>query len=605
MEQITPTDSYPILTELLRKLKDDRQMGLQAFLDHWSAVPCTAFCSETGRILIHEIQNVAAARFQALLGRNEFPDVYLPEERVNRILWDLAHSADRSFRDFLTDLQWLSDFSFSAIFCHRLISVAIFCIQFQLYSYATELLHTLPWLGTFADSVDENRPCPCAYAIEQIKEDRHLFPILNAVKPSVLCDLPGGKETLACTAVRMRRHNVLKYLFAQNFSTEKYALLNQTLLQYGARSGDTALIRFALEELHHRPDCTGLTKQTPLMLAVEQDDPASVSILLAHGADVNATDDNGNTVLRYCKSPVMRQLLLQHSARAQDKVAQVLSKAIRLARNGPMPDKLLEDVIRYSPDTLTHHGKNLAVILAENGRADKLEKLLQHYDLSDQAENLAHAVFYAPIPQNKPVSVLIRLVDVLLDAGIRVKTDTMKILDPFPTLAERPEIFDSVSRETACELFDKVSALGYDPLLELPTGNNLLFLAIQGMNIPLIHYCIDRGLSLQELDATKGAAAVLLTHFPLRQELGFHSIHREVEVWELCRQAGCRINRQNWRGETALHALIRKSWVSPEMVQIALSLGIDPSIRSNNGKTAARLALELGCPSTVIALLDP
>jgi len=135
------------------------------------------------------------------------------------------------------------------------------------------------------------------------------------------------------------------------------------------------------------------------------------------------------------------------------------------------------------------------------------------------------------------------------------------------------------------------------------TGTNLLHFAIQGMNIPLIRYCLDQGLSLMDLEESKGVAEILLTHLPISKKLCLNDENREVEVWKFCEAYGCDINHRNDRGETALHAIVRASWVSTSMIEIALSLGVDPFIQNKDGRTAAQLASDRGCRSDIIEFL--
>ena len=100
-------------------------------------------------------------------------------------------------------------------------------------------------------------------------------------------------------------------------------------------------------------------------------------------------------------------------------------------------------------------------------------------------------------------------------------------------------------------------------------------------------------MSLQDLEESDGVATVLLTHLPVRQQFGVTPVNREADVWAFCQAHGCDINRQNRKGQTALHALVSQRFASPDMIGICLSLGIDPSLKDRNGRTALELAAVL------------
>jgi len=603
MEQIKNTSQYSILLDLLNQLKCNPNLGIHGLMKCWSQVPHEAFSDEEGRELIHEIQDYADRYQPALFGHSDYTDVYLSEARLNHILWEISQGKDSAYGCLYSDLCWLEDYSFSDTFCHRLITLLMFLIQFKHYDYVVDLLKIVPWAGRFEDIVNKSRNCVYTYAIEMIPDDKNLLPLLETIDAAIDGDLFMERKTPAMAAVELKRYNILKCLFDRNMCSEKYAVGSLTVMQYAVSTENLELLHYALSELHHPADSIGFTTQTPLMLAVEKDSLEFATVLLQHGANPNATDDKGMSILSYCKSSAMHDLLDRYHAIARDIAAEVLSEAIRVAKNGPVPKDLIDEVIKHSPNTITYQDSNLALISADNGYVENLQHLLSHYDLSELAEELACAVFHAAVPQFKSVSLLIQLTDILINAGIKVQMDSIKMFHPFTELSDRPEIFDPVSLDEAYELFDKVNELGFDPLATMYTGTNLLHFAIQGMNIPLIRYCLDQGLSLMDLEESKGVAEILLTHLPISKKLCLNDENREVEVWKFCEAYGCDINHRNDRGETALHAIVRASWVSTSMIEIALSLGVDPFIQNKDGRTAAQLASDRGCRSDIIEFL--
>lgn len=597
------TNNYCILEELIQKLSVNRDLPLNSFLAFWGQLSYSAFNSDGERMLINEIKDLVSTRYPVIIGNTNYTDVYLSEARLNHILWEISQGKDSAYGCLYCDLCWLEDYSFSDTFCHRLITLLMFLIQFKHYDYAVDLLKVVPWAGRFEDVVNKSRNCIYTYAIEMIPDDNHLLPLLETIDAAIDGDLFMERKTPAMAAVELKRYNILKCLFDRNMCSEKYAVGSLTVMQYAVSTENLDLLHYALSELDHPADSTGFTTQTPLMLAVEKDSLEFASVLLQHGANPNATDDKGMSILSHCKSAAMHDLLDQYHGIARDVAAEVLSEAIRVAKNSPVPNELIDEVIKHSPNTITYQGSNLALISADNGYVENLEQLLLHYDLSELGEELACAVFHTSVPQFKSVSLLIQLTDVLINAGIKVQMNSIKMFHPFTELSDRPEIFDSVSLDEAYALFDKVNELGFDPLSTMYTGTNLLYFAIQGMNIPLIRYCLDQGLSLMDLEESKGVAEILLTRLPISKKLCFNDENREVEVWKFCEAEGCDINHRNDRGETALHGIVRASWASKKMIKVALSLGVDPFIQNKDGRTAAQLASDRGCREEIIELL--
>lgn len=588
------------LTRLIALLKSDPCPGIPDVMEHWARVPYEAFSDKESRSLIHEIQDLLESRLPSIARFIGYTDQYLTDQRLGQILRDISRGDSHPFDCFLSDLFYLQDHDFSDTFCSKTISLLMFLIQFRLDKQAIDLLKTAPWVGRFEDAVYKDRNCAYTYAIEMIPDEQDLLPYLDAIDCSMCGDLFMDRITPAMAAVKTGKHLVLQQLFEKNMCSEEFALGDLTVMQYGVITNDLPLLHLALFTLHHSADSTGATKQTPLMLAVERDNLKLAAFLLQQGADPNAADNNGHSVLSYCQSPAMEMLLTQNKAVACNKAAEILSQAIQAAQNGPVPQKLLEEVLRHCPDTITYQGTNLAVLAARNGYADNLQWLTSRYPLHDQAEALACAIFQNGL-LNKPVSLLIRLVEILEKAGLTVQTDQMSLMHPFPTLAVHPELFDQVRPEDVFTLLNKIEGLGFDPFALIFQEESLLSYAVQSANKPMICYCLSLGFSLTDLDATTGIAALLLSNLPLAQRTD----SRIRQVWAFCHAMGCRINRQDGRGETALHAIVRQSWATPERIQLALELGCDPSIPNCNGKTARQLAYDLGRQQELLSALPP
>ena len=92
-------------------------------------------------------------------------------------------------------------------------------------------------------------------------------------------------------------------------STREFTILHKIVL--GLVSKDLALELQCSTATINTPDCRG---RTPLSWASARGDTPTIRTLLAHGADPNLPNNEGNSPLHYVKNAASAQLLLDHGA---------------------------------------------------------------------------------------------------------------------------------------------------------------------------------------------------------------------------------------------------------------------------------------------------
>jgi ankyrin repeat protein len=173
-----------------------------------------------------------------------------------------------------------------------------------------------------------------------IKDDAGLTPLFHATQsyarhfeatpappPSLLNNSPHNK-TLKQKPIHSSPSQDLNYVFPAGFDTANSKATVELLLAHGADIGATDFQGQGLLHVAPTKDIVDLlisrgiavnTKRnrdgaTALHLATKSGRNEVVKVLLAHGADINATDKSGNTPLHMAKEWQTASLLLDHSA---------------------------------------------------------------------------------------------------------------------------------------------------------------------------------------------------------------------------------------------------------------------------------------------------
>ncbi|MGV3527202.1 MAG: ankyrin repeat domain-containing protein [Candidatus Sericytochromatia bacterium] len=90
----------------------------------------------------------------------------------------------------------------------------------------------------------------------------------------------------------------LRERLAAGFDINEKSETGFTELMVAALMGDVVKVRILLK-YKADPRITGYKDATPLHLAVYTKNPDMITLLVAHGADPNAVDDNGTSILSY------------------------------------------------------------------------------------------------------------------------------------------------------------------------------------------------------------------------------------------------------------------------------------------------------------------
>ena len=80
------------------------------------------------------------------------------------------------------------------------------------------------------------------------------------------------------------------------------------LLQFAAHHGKYNLAEFLLESVKYDPNSCGAINIAPILLAADANSFKIVELLIKHGADVFATDDQGRTAVNFCRSDKMIEI---------------------------------------------------------------------------------------------------------------------------------------------------------------------------------------------------------------------------------------------------------------------------------------------------------
>jgi len=345
----------------------------------------------------------------------------------------------------------------------------------------------------------------------------------------------------------------------------------ETALMTVARTGVVEAARVLLDhgaKVDAREEWHG---QTALMWAVDEQHPAMVKELIAHGADVNAVSNINKWERQVTSEPRDKWLPLGG-----------LTPLLFAARQGCVEcaNVLLEGGAKIN--TTDPDGISPVLLAIINGHYDVAGFLLNKGadpNLADDTGRTAlfSAVDFNTMPaDNRPPPKVIDnqissmdLIQLLLDKGANVNAQ-LKKQQPYRAKLDR----------------------GDDTMLT--TGTTPLLRAAKAADIPAMRLLLARGADPKL--ATRAGITPLMAAAGLgskeEDSTGrFKTEEEAIEAIQLCLDAGVDINAANGQGQTALHAAALKGY--DKVVQFLADHGANLSVKDRQGKTPLDAALGL------------
>jgi ankyrin repeat protein len=312
--------------------------------------------------------------------------------------------------------------------------------------------------------------------------------------------------------------------------------------------------------------------QTALMWAVDEQHPAMVKELIAHGADVNAVSNINKWERQVTSEPRDKWLPLGG-----------LTPLLFAARQGCVEcaNVLLEGGAKIN--TADPDGISPVLLAIINGHYDVAGFLLNKGadpNLADDTGRTAlfSAVDFNTMPaDNRPAPKVIDnqissldLIQLLMDKGANVNAQ-LKKQQPYRAKLDR----------------------GDDTMLT--TGTTPLLRAAKAADLPAMRLLLAKGADPKL--ATRAGITPLMAAAGLgskeEDSTGrFKTEEEAIEAIQLCLDAGVDINAANGQGQTALHAAALKGY--DKVVQFLADHGANLSVKDRQGKTPLDAALGQG-----------
>jgi ankyrin repeat protein len=343
----------------------------------------------------------------------------------------------------------------------------------------------------------------------------------------------------------------------------------ETALMTVARTGVVEAARVLLDhgaKVDAREEWHG---QTALMWAVNEQHPAMVKELIAHGADVNAAS-KVNTWER------------QNTAEPREKWLPLggLTPLLFAARQGCVECEQILLEAGAKINTTDPEGVSPVLIAIINGHYDAAAFLLNKGadpNLADETGRTAlfSAVDFNTMPaSNRPPPKVIEnqvssldLIKLLLDKGANVNAQ-LKKQQPYRAKLDR----------------------GQDTMLT--TGTTPLLRAAKAADLPAMRLLLAKGADAKLATRTGINPLMAAAGLGSKEEDAtgrFKTEAEAIEAIQLCLDAGVDINAANGQGQTALHAAALKGY--DKVVQFLADHGANLSAKDKQGKSPLDAAL--------------
>ncbi|KAJ7195672.1 ankyrin repeat-containing domain protein [Mycena pura] len=309
----------------------------------------------------------------------------------------------------------------------------------------------------------------------------------------------------------------------------------------------------------HKKSDTHLRMDTPLHLAVRNQDIDCTSLLLNTGADLEAFDSTGQTALFIAvqdNQVDIAQLLVEHGAN-------VNAKSI--------------ETFRW--DDLERDGLTILQLASSHGHSDIVRLLLEHgADTEHHVDGDETTALYYAINGGH-----IDIVHLLLDWGASPLVRATENMNALHIVATQ----DWAGYEVV-ELMTLLIEHGADLHAVTAGGRSVLELAVISGHFEPVELLLKHG-----------------ANFHTPPQLHNAALRGHLDLTHLFLKSGANVEQLNNGGDTALHSALRNAEDYFEVVHLLLKYGINPNICSKGeGSTALHLAAKYGNVKSMHLLLE-
>jgi cytohesin len=359
--------------------------------------------------------------------------------------------------------------------------------------------------------------------------------------------------------------------------------------------------------------------QRPLHAAASNGKTSLVQLLINHGADVNATDNNGYTPLHSAATadalPAAKLLLASKvEVNARNKSGDTPLHSAAQQGNADVVSLLLDS--GAAVDGTNHNNDTPLLLAVANGRAEATRILLTHKadpnhrgGVSQNEGNYISFVKTQPLFLKATVDNL-EILKLLLDAGADPEGDSEQSVGA---------LAGAISRNSA----DAVQLLlqhGANPNRPVLNGISPLDDAVANKRTGIVSLLLDKGADPNAKDSTDTPPLFHTTDSQIGHLLIDHKADVNAQTadgqtplmrtdstnyLQFLLEAGAKIDLQDTNGDTALHHAIYNS-LPLGSIAILLEHKANPNIQNNNGSTPLDIVNgRIHQPGTPLRLFAP
>ncbi|PSN51182.1 hypothetical protein C0J52_06044 [Blattella germanica] len=494
--------------------------------------------------------------------------------------------------------------------------------------------------GANPNAKDEYGNTPIHYAAE--KKWMNVVECLLELECDIDCTNTEG-ETPLLKAIKRRNEEIAIKLIQRGANPNAKDKYGNTPMHYAAEKELTNVVECLLE-LKCDIDCTNKNGETPLLKAIKRRNEEMSIKLLNHGANPNAKDENGNSLMHFAVKfnlVITVDLLLRlkcdfdgFNKKGKTPLLEAVmggnqQLAIKLLRHGANPNAKDEDdnsVLHYAVffnltivipllrslkcDFDGFNKKSETLLLeAVMGRNEEIAiKLLNHGANPDAKDKEDNSVMHLAVAFN---------LTIVIDLLLSLKCD----IEGFNTKGKTP-LFDALKKKKQ-EIAIKLLKHGANPNAKDKYGNTPIHYAV-GKQLMKVVECI---LELKcDIDCTNNAGETPLIIAIMRRneemaikllnlganpnaktKYGYSVMHFAVEdnlvnTVDLLLSLKCNFDGFNEKGETPLLKAIKCG--NEEMSIKLLKQGANPNAKDNDGNSVMDLASEKNLVMIVDLLLS-